>query len=153
LLNLGKDALSRSPTMKTIEAIINLQGGLAVFRYVRIEVAHRLPLTIERIGFGPRGRPQVAVAHYCERNGDLLRDPEVVFEVLACPGRRLAFSPISCVHDPAPERLAVYADADGLAWTRAAVDQQIRGYARAWDRTLREQGFLEVACAQNRSKS
>ncbi len=29
---------------------------------------------------GPNGLPAISVAHYGEQNGDLMRDPEMVFE-------------------------------------------------------------------------
>jgi hypothetical protein len=38
-------------------------------------------LVIEYLGEGPRGLPSISVAHYCQQNGDLMRDPEMVFEV------------------------------------------------------------------------
>src|SRR5262249_513506 len=40
-------------------------------------------LVIEHIGTGPRGGELVSVAHYGEQAGDLMRDPEIVFEVAA----------------------------------------------------------------------
>ena len=43
--------------MKNIKAIINLFGGLASFRHVRLECGGFMPLVVEAIGPGPRGRP------------------------------------------------------------------------------------------------
>ena len=40
-------------------------------------------LAIEPIGSGPGGGELVSVAHYDDQAGDLMRDPEIVFEVVA----------------------------------------------------------------------
>src|SRR5690349_5579060 len=68
-------------TMKNVKAIIDLFGGLASFRHVRLECKGFMPLVVEAIGPGPRGLPMVSVAHYYEQNGDLMKDPDMVFEV------------------------------------------------------------------------
>ena len=38
-------------------------------------------LVIEHVGTGPRGMPAVSVAHFHEQEGDLMRDPDMIFEV------------------------------------------------------------------------
>ena len=50
-------------------------------RPIRLEVPGFMRLVIEHIGAGPRGCDMVSVAHYGEQNGDLMRDPEIMFEV------------------------------------------------------------------------
>jgi len=40
-------------------------------------------LAIEPIGSGTGGGELVSVAHYDDQAGDLMRDPEIVFEVVA----------------------------------------------------------------------
>jgi hypothetical protein len=41
---------------------------------------------VEKLGaVGPRGGPLVSVAHYGELNGDLMADPEMVFELATVP--------------------------------------------------------------------
>jgi hypothetical protein len=40
-------------------------------------------LVIEHVGTGLRGGELVSVAHYGVQNGDPMRDPEIVFEVVA----------------------------------------------------------------------
>ena len=40
-------------------------------------------LAIEPIGSGPRGGELVSVAHYDDQAGDLMRDPEIDFKVVA----------------------------------------------------------------------
>ena len=44
---------------------------------------------------GPSGLPAISVAHYGEQNGDLMRDPAMVFEVDATGN----FHPVSFQQD------------------------------------------------------
>lgn len=46
---------------------------------VRITVEGYMPLSIEDIGHSPDGFRQNSLCHYGEQNGDLMRDPEMVF--------------------------------------------------------------------------
>jgi hypothetical protein len=69
--------------MKTVAKIIDLFGGLEWLRdnCIRLENPPYMRLVIEYIGEGPRGLPAISVAHYHEQNGDLMRHPEMGFEV------------------------------------------------------------------------
>lgn len=71
--------------MKIVAKIIETFGGLAWLlkpdNSIRLENPPYMRLVIEYIGEGPRGKPSISVAHYYEQNGDLMRDPEMVFEV------------------------------------------------------------------------
>src|SRR6516162_8740167 len=71
--------------MRNVQKIINAKGGMAALKrkYIRLEAPGFMRLAIEHIGTGPRGGELVSVAHYGEQNGDLMRDPEIVFEVAA----------------------------------------------------------------------
>lgn len=53
-----------------------------------------MPVTIEHVGQNSLGQ-LFSVAHYCEQNGDLMRDPEVVFIL----GRDEEFYPITIQQD------------------------------------------------------
>ena len=48
---------------------------------VKIENPPYMSLTVENIGLGPRGFPALSICHYGELNGDLMRDPEMCFEM------------------------------------------------------------------------
>ncbi len=69
--------------MKTVAKIIEHFGGMEALRqkHIRLENPPYMRLVIEYVGEGPRGMPCISVAHYYEQNGDLMRDPELVFEV------------------------------------------------------------------------
>jgi hypothetical protein len=101
-------------------------------------------LVIEHVGAGPRGGELVSVAHYGEQNGDLMRDPEVVFEVTS-----EQWNPVSIQQDYVGSyREAVYQDEQGRVLVRVALERDIRSFARIWDRNLKHQGFVEAAEAQ-----
>jgi hypothetical protein len=52
---------------------------------VRITVPGFLPLTVEEIEASAEGRRQISLVHYGEQNGDLMRDPEMVFDIIPHP--------------------------------------------------------------------
>ena len=58
----------------TLEALIGKDQA------IRIEVSGYMPLSIEKIGQSGDGRCLVAISHTAVQNGDLMRDPEMVFE-------------------------------------------------------------------------
>src|SRR5579875_3334609 len=97
--------------MKNVQKIIDLRGGMATLkqRPIRLEVPGFMRLVIEHVGRGPRGGELVSVAHYGEQNGDLMRDPEVVFEI--ADGQ---WNPISIQQDYIGSyREAVYVSEEG----------------------------------------
>lgn len=48
---------------------------------VTIENAPYMSLAVENIGPGTRGLPALSICHYGEQNGDLMRNPEMCFEM------------------------------------------------------------------------
>jgi len=52
-----------------------LNGACAV----RITVPGYMPLSVEEIGSSGDGDRLVSLCHYGEQNGDLMRDPDIVF--------------------------------------------------------------------------
>jgi hypothetical protein len=133
--------------VQNVKAIIDLFGGLAGFRHVRLEAPGFLPLVIEAIGTGPRGLPAVSVAHYYEQNSDLMRDPEMVFEV----GPGGAILPVSYQQDGLPfaaYREAVFVAEDSRVMVRPRLVKELESFAREWDRNLKAQGFVDAARAE-----
>ena len=65
---------------------------------VRIRVEGYLPLSIESIGTSAEGNRLIAICHYGEQNGDLMRDPEMVFELFT-HGEASAAEPLSFQND------------------------------------------------------
>jgi hypothetical protein len=129
--------------MRNVQKIIDATGGLAALksRPIRLEVPGFMRLVIEHIGRGPRGGELVSVAHYGEQNGDLMRDPEIVFEVAAGE-----WHPVSIQQDYLGSyREAVFIGEDGKVYIRPALVRDIAAFARIWDRNIKAQGFVDAA--------
>ena len=68
--------------MQTLLDILKRAGGWNPGLYLKIENAPYMALVIEATDeSGPSGLPAISVAHYGEQNGDLMRDPEMCFEL------------------------------------------------------------------------
>jgi hypothetical protein len=131
--------------MRNIQNIIDAKGGMAALksRPIRLEVPGFMRLVIEHIGRGPRGGELVSVAHYGEQNGDLMRDPEIVFEVVSA-----GWYPISIQQDYVGSfQEAVFTGQDGKVYVRPALIKDIQVFTRIWDKNLAHQGFLAAARA------
>ncbi len=127
--------------MKNVKAIIDLFGGLASFRHVRLEREGFMPLVVEAVGPGPRGLPMVSVAHYYTQQGDAMRDPE-----MDAAGNFHAVSfqqdNLGIYHE------AVFMDDAGQVMVRPRLVKDLTSFARVWDRNLKEQGFVDAARAE-----
>ena len=135
--------------MKTVAKIIELRGGLERLRdnYIRLENPPYMRLVIEHIGVGPRGMPAIAVAHYYEQNGELMRDPEMVFEVN--PDSSGDWEPVSYRQDNlGMYQEAVFVDDNGKVMLRPKLVRELKAFARQWDRNIAEQGFVKVGGGQ-----
>lgn len=130
--------------METIKKIIAGYGGMQALRkkHIRIENAPFMPLVIEYVGTGPREQPAVSVAHTYIQNGDVMYDPEVVFET----GSDMCWGPISYRQDGFrwPTQVAVWKDVNGTVLLRPRLVASLRTFARQWDRNLLEQGYLQA---------
>ena len=74
--------------MQTILDILKQAGGWHHGLYLKIENPPYMALVIEATDeSGPCGLPAISVAHYGEQNGDLMRDPEMCFELGLAGGR------------------------------------------------------------------
>jgi hypothetical protein len=102
-----------------------------------------MPLSIERIGASGDGRPLIAISHTAIQNGDLMRDPELVFELFAF-GDYTAAEPISYRNDFVGLLQEVYdLDDDGRRTAiRPRLKAELKSFACMWFRNLRAQGFL-----------
>ena len=134
--------------MKIILAILKQAGGWHHGLYLKIENPPYMELVIEAMDeSGPMGLPAISVCHYGEQNGDLMRDPEMCFELGFAAGPHLS---------------AFYFRNDYLGveqWSRDVVDgnyvhridlhRQHESFAETWDDNLRLQGFLiqTIGCA------
>jgi hypothetical protein len=98
-----------------------------------------MDLHIEYVGKGPRGGGLVSVAHYYEQNGDMMRDPDMVFEV---DDKMEFWSPISYRQDGlGVYQEAVSQDEIGQVFLNPRLIKELSAFAKTWDRNLKEQGF------------
>ncbi|MBW8869550.1 MAG: hypothetical protein JF563_02035 [Acidobacteriales bacterium] len=130
--------------MKTILEILHKAGGWRSSLYLKIENPPYMALVIEAVPEpGPLGLPAISVAHYGEQNGDLMRDPEMCFEVI----RPLSGAAVSLD--------SYFWRNDYVAieqWSRRIVDghyialpelhAQHEWFASMWDTNLSLKGFL-----------
>jgi hypothetical protein len=132
--------------MRNVQKIIDTLGGLAALksRPIRLGVPCFMRLVIEHVGTGPRSGALVSVAHYGEQNGDLMRDPEIIFEV--AEGQ---WHPVSIQQDYLGSyREAVFVGEDGKVYVRPAEVRDILAFSRVWDRNLKAQGFEDAAATK-----
>ena len=130
--------------MKTVERIIEIYGGIEHLKEnpIKIKNGGFMDICIEYIGEGPRGFPMVSVAHYYEQNSDLMRDPDMVFEV----SQDMGWGPISYRQDGlGVYQEAVFKDEDGKVMINPRLVLELKQFARQWDKNLKDQGFLDAA--------
>ena len=128
--------------MQTILDILKRAGGYRPTLSLKIENLPYMPLVIEAIGSGPMGLPALSVAHYGEQNGDLMRDPEMCFELGFAGGPHL--NPWYYRNDyMAVEQFSRNIVRDHYVYLIQLHEQHVR-FAKSWDNNLRLQGFADA---------
>ena len=132
--------------MKIIQQIIEEAGGLPKAECVSIDNEPWMRLVIEVL---PERRPDghvvVSVAHYGEQNSDAMRDPEMLFEIVAEGDRQPVFLPFYFRNDyAAVEQWSRRRDEAGNLLCLPRLTRDLERFAEMWDRNLRAQGFLEA---------
>jgi hypothetical protein len=129
--------------MQTILHILRQAGGWHHGLYLKIENPPYLALVIEAMDeSGPMGLPTLSVAHYGLQNGDLMRDPEMCFEIALAGGAHL--DPFYWRNDyVAVEQWSRNIVRDHYVHLVALHQQHLR-FAQTWDANLRMQGFAEA---------
>ena len=124
--------------MKTILHILKQAGGWHHGLYLKIENPPCMALVIEAVDeSGPCGLPAISVCHYGEQNGDLMRDPEMCFELGHAGEAHL--NPFYYRND----YLGVEQWSRTIERDHSLHDQHER-FAKQWDNNLRLQGFAEA---------
>jgi len=131
--------------MQTLLRILERAGGYRPTLYLKIENPPYMALVIEATPEpGPLGLPSISVAHYGEQNGDLMRDPEMCFELSTPPRGGLALSAWYYRNDYLGiEQYSRYRSAENYVVVSALYVQHEQ-FARQWDQNLHAQGFLEA---------
>lgn len=135
--------------MKGIVRILAMAGGYRRDFDLRIENPPFMALVIEAVPDpGPCGVPALSIAHYGEQNGDLMRDPEMCFEVSGLWGRDVGLSPYYYRNDYLGVEQWSRSN-DGKHYTfDPELYTQHQSFAALWDKNLRDQGFVEALARQ-----
>jgi hypothetical protein len=129
--------------MKTLLDILRKAGGWHPGLYLKIDNPPFMALVIEATDeSGPCGLPVLSIAHYGEQNGDLMRDPEMCFELGFAAGAHL--TPFYFRNDYlGVEQFSRTVEGDNYVFDRHLYDQHEQ-FARLWDKNLSQQGFVEA---------
>lgn len=131
--------------MKTIEKIIEQRGGLTALKrdYIRIENNPYMPLVIDWLGNNSRGWNFISVSHTYIQNGDIMRDPEIVFLITDND-----WLPVSYRNDSiGAYSEAVIVDDGEVRSIPPPVLKDLQIFARTWDRNISDQGYIEAFVA------
>jgi len=131
--------------MNTVLQIIRESGGFHPGKSISIENEPWMRLSIEILPeSGPTGHTVVSVAHYGEQNSDLMRDPEMLFEVCENNGMT-ELRPFYFRNDYAGvEQWSRYRNESGDLVCLPQRTREMEAFAKMWDRNLSSQGFLEA---------
>lgn len=136
--------------MKTIAMILKLAAPLQAGFYIRIENEPWMTLVIEDTQErGPSGLPAISVAHYGEQNGDLMRDPEMIFEAEES-GNEMSLVPFYWRNDHARIEQYSASTEDDRPVFDAKLQREHTAFAHIWDANLKAQGFLEAFVRQQK---
>ena len=110
---------------------------------VRITVPGYMPLSVEEIGIDGEGHRHVSLCHYGEQNGDLMRDPDMVFMSHNLPDG-MAAEPISFRNDylGIHQEIYRYNEAGMRTHVVPKLKRDLKEFAQTWFATLNEQGFF-----------
>jgi hypothetical protein len=129
--------------MNTVLELIKRAGGWHPGLYLKIDNAPYMELVIEAMDeSGPNGLPAVSVAHYGEQNGDLMRDPEMCFELGLAGGPHL--NAFYWRNDYAGVEQWSRFIQDGNYCYHKRLHAHHESFAKLWDRNLDAQRFVEA---------
>ena len=131
--------------MQTILRILEQAGGWHHGLYLKIENPPYLALVIEATDeSGPCGLPAISVAYYAERNGDLMRRPEMVFELGRANDSTHFLDPFYWRNDFVGTDQHSRFIADGIYVVSAEAHQRHLRFAEEWDDVLRTQDLFNA---------
>ncbi len=122
---------------------------LAGVRAVRITVRGFMPLSVEEIGVSQDGQRLVSLCHYGEQNGDLMRDPDIVFLFHNGPGGAAA-EPVSYRNDylGLSQEVYRYDEAGRRTHVVPSLKQELKEFAESWFANLKDQGFFAATAVR-----
>jgi hypothetical protein len=123
-----------------------LLGGVHA---VRIAVSGYMPLSVEEIGSSGDGYRLVSLCHYGEQNGDLMRDPDIVFLFHNLPDG-MAAEPVSFRNDylGIVQDVYRYDEVGRRTHVVPMLKQDLKEFAESWFANLKDQGFFAPTAAR-----
>jgi len=117
-----------------------LLGGVHA---VRIAVSGYMPLSVEEIGSSGDGHRLVSLCQYGEQNGDLMRDPDIVFLFHNVPDG-MAAEPVSFRNDylGIVQEVYQYDETGRRTHVVPSLKQDLKEFAQSWFANLKDQGFF-----------
>jgi len=117
---------------------------LAGVHAVRIAVSGYMPLSVEELGSSEDGHRLVSLCHYGEQDGDLMRDPDIVFlfhNVLD----GAAAEPVSFQNDymGIVQDVYRYDEVGRRTHVLPTLKQDLKEFAQSWFANLKDQGFFD----------
>jgi hypothetical protein len=139
--------------MQTILSILKLAGGWHHGLNLKIENPPYLALVIEATDeSGPCGLPAISVAYYGERNGDMMRRPEMLFELGRGSNRTFFLDPFYWRNDFVGTDQHSRSIADGHYVVSAEVYERHIRFAEEWDNVLRTQDLVSAFVSRRDSR-
>lgn len=110
---------------------------------VRLTVPGYMPLSVEDIGTSGEGMRLVSLCHYGEQNGDMMRDPDIVFMFHEHPDGAAA-EPVSFRNDYMAicQEVYKYDDSGKRTHVVPALKRDLKNFSRSWFSNLKQQGFF-----------
>ena len=145
--------------MKTYrEFANNLITLLGDAKALRIKSGSYMPLSIEDIGTAGEGQRLISLCHYGEQNGDLMRDPDMVFMLHEhrypgiTDGVTYFAEPVSFRNDYMGilQEVYEYNEAGARTHVRPKLKAELKSFATMWFKNLREQGFFSPEAQRER---
>jgi hypothetical protein len=112
-------------------------------RAVTVRVPGYMKLSLERLDVAADGPRVVAVSHTTTQNGDLMRDPEVVFEIRDTDGEPTARA-VSFRNDflGRLDEVDEVDESGRVVRTNSRLERELLDFAVFWFGNLEAQGFL-----------
>ena len=125
------------------EFATHLDQLLSGVHAVRITVPGYMPLSVEEIGSSGDGYRLVSLCHYGEQNGDLMRDPDIVFLFHNLPDG-VAAEPVSFRNDylGIVQEVYRYDETGRRTHMVPSLKQELKEFAESWFATLKDQGVF-----------
>ena len=110
---------------------------------IRLTVGGYMPLSVEDIGQSADGNRLISICHYGEQQGDLMRDPEMVFEISTYAPLDMA-EPLSFRNDymGIMQEVYRYDDSGKKTHVKTRLKRELKWFARTWFTNLKDQDFL-----------